>query len=385
MRIFLSSQQSLRPHAVPGYTFWEFYFKQGITEAGHEVLATPRVDWAEGLTPLNPEARACWLGETWTRTIEFIRAEHARKPIDLFLSYLFPDQVEPVAVADIQALGIPCVNFFCDNVREFTRVPHNFRGFDLHWVPEADARSLYRAAGFPFIYAPMPMWVPPELRVVPKKENRDITFIGSRDILREDLLSEAVARGLLLRLYGDGWLPGDPAAKPSPRAFGKTLANQLAFLRTHGLQGFAKRGTYQLHRLRPKDWIAQSWQPLVEREKYFRATRESQVVLGINRYPSFHHSFSKPGRYSRLRDVEAPMLGTCYLTEKAPGLEDLYDLGTEIEIYSNTNELLEKVAQLQRDPKRRANLRRLGQRRALAEHTIARSLSRIFGQLGLAA
>ena len=385
MRIFLSAQQALRHHAVPNYAFWEFYFKQGLAEAGHEVIETPGADWAEGLTALTPAARARWLGDTWTRTIDFLRIEHARQPVGLFLSYLFPNQIEPAAVAAVRALGIPCVNFFCDNIREFTRVPANFHGFDLHWVPEADARAIYTTAGLPFVYAPMPMWVPPEFRTVPGKENNDITFIGSHDMLREDLLGDAVALGLPLRLHGDGWRSSGPDTTRPPRTLGGTVSNQAAFLRTHGLQGFAMRATYQLHRSRPNGWIAPCWHPPVEREDYFRATCESQVVLGINRYPSFRHSFSKPGRYYRLRDIEAPMLGTCYLTERAPGLADLYDLGTEIETYRDAAELVEKAMQLRRDPARRASLRRLGQRRALADHTLARSLTRITDRLGLPA
>lgn len=385
MRIFLSAQQALHPHAVPAYAFWEYYFKQGLAEAGHEVLEAPGVDWAEGLTDLTLEARQRWLGNTWTRTTDFLRVEHARNPVDLFLGYLFPDQIEPAAVINIRTLGIPCVNFFCDNVREFTRVPASFHGFDLHWVPEAEARALYASAGLPFIYAPMPMWVPPALRRVPEKENTDVTFIGSHDLLREELLGAAVARGLRIRLHGESWRPAGPLAAPRPRTFGGTLANQFAFLRTHGLRGFAMRATYQFRRPRPSDWIGRCWQPALIGEEYFRATRESQVVLGINRYPSFRHSFLKPGRYSRLRDIEAPMLGACYLTELTPGLEDLYELGTEIETYGEAAELVEKANRLQREPARRASLRRRGQSRALAEHTLARSVLHIAERLGLSA
>jgi Glycosyl transferases group 1 len=377
MRIFLSAQQALRRHAVPGYAFWEFYFKQGLVEAGHEVIETPGVDWAEGLTPMEPAARARWLGETWTRTVDFLGVEHARKPVDLFLGYLFPDQVEPAAVDSIRRIGIPCVNFFCDNVREFTRVPASYRPFDLHWVPEADARAIYAAAGLSFVYAPMPMWVRPEWRSAPDTETDATVFIGSHDALREELLGDVVARGLQLKIHGDGWRPGGPVAVPPPRTLAGTIKNQFTFLRTHGLRGFAMRATYQLHRSRPSSWIDPCWEPAVHGEAYFRATRESQVVIGINRYPSFRHSFSQPGRYSRLRDIEAPMLGACYLTEWAPGLADLYDLDTEIAIYRDAAELVDQVKRLRADPARRQSLRRLGQRRALADHSLGRTIERI--------
>ena len=77
------------------------------------------------------------------------------------------------------------------------------------------------------------------------------------------------------------------------------------------------------------------------------------------------------------------MLGACYLTEAAPGLEDLYVPGEEIEIYRSADELVAKTAQLLGDPQRRLRLRRQGQRRALADHTIGRSLVRIASALGI--
>lgn len=384
MRIFLSCQQARRRHDVPAYSFWENYFKNGLNEAGHDWLEAPEADWAEGLTALSPDARGQWLEKTWTQAVSFLREEHARRPIDLFLSYLFPFQVEPGALRTIRDLGIPCVNFFCDNVRELTRIPDAYRAFDLHWVPEAEARSLYAAAGLAFVYAPMPVWIPPAFRAVPENENDNIVFIGSHDPLRDELLGKAVARGLPLRVHGDGWLPGAAAASvPSRQPLVKKITNQMEFWREHGLHGFAMRATYRRGQRRTGDWQARHCEPSIKGEAYLRAIRESQIVIGINRYPSFRHSFQKPHRYSRLRDIEAPMLGACYLTEWAPGLEDLYELGTEIEIYRDAAELVEKAEQLRRDPAQRQQLRLNGQKRTLNEHTIAHSLTRIIKKLGL--
>src|SRR3954464_975729 len=143
LRIFLCCQQSERRHAVPAYAFWADYFRGALTEAGHECLEAPESDWAKGLLPLEPEAATAWRDLTWRKAVDFLRREHARVPIDFFLGYLFPRQVLPAAVEEIRALGIPCVNFFCDNVREFRRVPEEYRNFDLHWVPEHKAVSLY--------------------------------------------------------------------------------------------------------------------------------------------------------------------------------------------------------------------------------------------------
>lgn len=384
MRIFLSCQQALKPHAVPAYAFWEFYFKNALREAGHEIVEADAVDWAEGLTALTITDRAAWLEQTWTRTLESVTAAHRGGHIDLFLGYLFPFQVEPSAIRAIRALGVPCVNFFCDNVREFTRVPASFGDFDLHWVPEAEARPLYARARLPFVYAPMPMWVRPDLRGTPDGENGDAIFIGSHDDLREDLLGEAVELGLPLNVLGAGWKGAGQSGAGSPPSLLQTAANQAAFLRAEGLRGWVMRATYRFRRKRSPAWIDSRLLPPVYGEAYFKSLREARVAVGINRYPSFRRPFSRPHRYSRLRDIEAPMVGACLLTEAAPGLEDLYEIGSEIETYRDARELAEKTTLLLADPARRQRLRSLGQRRALADHTIARSLERITQRLGLA-
>ncbi len=383
MRIFLSCQQALRPHAVPAYAFWEYYIQQGLAEAGHEVVAAPGVDWAEGLSAMTESDRAAWRERTWSRTLDFLRAEHARRPVALFLSYLFPQQVQPEAVAEINACGIPTVNFFCDNIREFAYVPDAFRPFALHWVPEADARALYIAARLKYIYAPMPMWVAPELRQPAAAENESVVFIGTHDALREELLGRAVADGLPLRIFGAGWLQG-PAGAPAPTAPPSRLSNQWEFLRRHGVRGLANRASYQFRKHQPTDWIPAHAEATLAPRDYIKVTRESRIVLGVNRCPSFRRSFGNPLRYSRLRDLEAPMLGACLLTELAPGLEDLYELGAEIETYRNAAELVVKAAELAADPARRAALRRRGQHRALANHTVGRTIERIALELGLA-
>ena len=188
LRILLCCQQAHQRHAVPAYGFWAEYFRHGLSEAGHESLEAPECDWAEGLLPLDAAARAAWQDRTWSNALAHLRREHARKPVDLFLAYLYPQQVLPAALAEIRALGIPCVNFFCDNVREFRQVPAEFHAFDLHWVPEYKAGPLYQRAGLSWISAPMPCWVPPDRRTPVETETLPVTFIGTRDEQRATLL-----------------------------------------------------------------------------------------------------------------------------------------------------------------------------------------------------
>ncbi len=383
MRIFLSCQQSLRKHDVPAYAFWETYFFEGLREAGHELVFAQGVDWAEGLCPLDKQSRHRWLSATWDKTVDCLRREHRRQPVDLFLGYLFPNQVEPTAISEIRTCGVPCVNFFCDNVREFSRVPEAYRPFDLHWVPEYEAVPLYARAGLPCLHAPMPAWIPPALRTYQKEENDACVFLGSHDVLREDLLAKTVVHGIPLRIYGAGWLDSGTAPDGTRRTPRRFIDNQYDFVRRHGLRGIMMRFTYQMHRRHPDQWKSQHCHPPASGQDYIRISRESQIVLGINRYPGFRNTFKNPGRYSRLRDIEAPMLGACYLTEYAPGLEHLYDLETEIATYHDAESLAEAVNRLKAEPQTRERIRRMGQKRALSEHTISRSLEAIGKRLGI--
>jgi hypothetical protein len=385
LRIFLSCQQAHRRHPVPAYDFWVEYFRHGLAEAGHECVESPGCDWAEGLLPLDPATRAAWLERTWNAALDDLRREHRRRPVDLFLSYLYPQQVSAGALAAIRDLGIPRVNFFCDNVREFRRVPAEFAPFDLHWVPEFKATALYQQAGLPWLNAPMPCWVPPAQRVPVARENDAITFVGTRDEQRAVLFAAAIPLGLPVELRGVGWSApaAAPAAPPAPRlGFAELAARQVRFARQHGWGAV-------LRKFRPAPPVAFDFsahvRPAPDATAYWEVLRESRVFLGVNRYPSPRHPFRRPDSYSRLRDIEAPMAGACYLTEWTEGIDALYEPGVEIATYRTPAELVEQARALAADAPRRTALRTAGQRRALHDHSIARTLERIRVRLSLPA
>jgi hypothetical protein len=187
-------------------------------------------------------------------------------------------------------------------------------------------------------------------------------------------------------LYGTGWA-GTPAA-PAPAPVGGRRAgrcrHQIDFISQHGWLAWTRKLTeVLLPPPAPPPIPAGCLGPVVSADEYIRLTQGSAVTVGVNRFPSFRHPRRRPGTYSRLRDIEAPMLGACYLTEWTEELPQLYDLGVEIETYRDARELAEKIAVLRADPGRRRRLRVAGQRRALARHTIGQSLVAIVKALGL--
>lgn len=380
MRIYLSCLQSKITHPIPSYHFWEIYFKNGINEAGYQWIETPEIDWAEALIHKDKIAIENWKTRTWTKVIKDIKQQHRKKPINFFLSYFYPVHIEVNAIKQIQELGIPCINFFCDNVREFTEVPNEFLCFDLHWVPEYKAIPMYKRAGLQFVHAPMPMWVEPKYRLPAETENDRTIFIGSKDKQRSILLSQIINKGLGIEICGSGWQQDSisPTSEIQPiTSVYEKIANQISFLKNEGKTAYIRK---VIDRLTSK-YDNYSFEPHVRKkpshQEYITLTRESMITLGVNRYPSYRFAEDKPNSYSRLRDIEAPMLGACYLTEWTEGIENMYELGKEIETYKDADQLIEKVKELKENPYKRRKMRELGQRRALKKHSVTNSINDI--------
>jgi len=379
MNILLSflQDQTTSPHQIPAYRFWSYYIKNGIKEARMSFSEVPDVDWAKGLTyDKNSSELNLWMEYSWDKTIKFIISN--KKTIDLFLCYLYPHQIDVTAINTIKQLGIPCVNFYCDNVRHFKKVPKEFKVFDLIWVPEFEAMPMYGKEKVKSVNLPMPMWVAPNLRepFIPE-EKLSITFIGSKDILREQLFNEVINKGLDIQICGSGWLPDDVASSQVSTHLLSKILNQYNFTREHGLQEFYLKTRQNFRQKKHTSINIKLIYPKPDFDTYVVLTQNSSIALGVNRVPTYKRSHSNPLTYSRLRDIEAPMLGACYLTEYCAGTDHLYDTQNEIITYRTSDELVYKATELLADNWKRGELRKKGQKKALYEHSIPVSLSKI--------
>ncbi len=379
MKIFISFLQSKIQHDISAYSFWQYYIKNGIEEAGYQWVECDDVDWAFGLVPQSPESLSAWKTDSWEKTIAYLKTNK----VNLFLSYLYPHQVDKSAIAEIQKMGIFCINFFCDNVRNFRKPPKEFKVFDLNWVPEFKALKMYEREKFNAIHLPMPMWVDPKYRTISKIENEKISFIGSKDIQRQ-LLFETLIKdfpSIEIDIYGSGWMNEENIqAKFASSIFSKTI-NQFGFIKKFGSKAWLNK----IRDGKPLPPISEQLQLWIKAkpnfQEYIKITRESLITLGVSRYPSFQFPLHEPDTYSRLRDIEATMLGACYLTEYTEGLDQLYHLGEEIETYKDHIELNEKINTLKKDSKKRIKLRENGQKAALNNHSIVESLRKITGYI----
>lgn len=383
MVIFLAFLQSQKKHPIPAYSFWEYYIKNGIEEAGHSWIESADADWAEALV-YNGNATELekWKEQTWQKVVDEFKG-FSKKP-DLFLSYFYPNHIDESAINLIKLMGIPCVNFFCDNVREFTKIPDCFQVFNLNWVPEYKALDMYKKAGFPHVHLPMPMWIKPELRTISESENGRVSFIGSIDIQRLRLFESVNVDLLDIDIYGAGWkektnkdsIENISKGKKVVTIFDK-VQNQIDFISRYGFDGYLRKLEQRKLVLKPSIKLSKHLKGLINFEDYIEITKESMITLGINRYPSYRYPLEKPDTYSRLRDIEAPMLGCCYLTEWTEGLDKMYEIGKEIQVYRNAEELNDKICYLKENNNKRKIMRKASQKKALQQHSIQNTIKMI--------
>jgi spore maturation protein CgeB len=87
----------------------------------------------------------------------------------------------------------------------------------------------------------------------------------------------------------------------------------------------------------------------------------------------------------RLRDFEAPMCRTCYLTGYSDEILEFYEPGREIDVYRNTEELTEKTQYYLSHPAQAEKLRAAGFARARRDHTWQRRFEQLFREMKLKA
>jgi len=100
-------------------------------------------------------------------------------------------------------------------------------------------------------------------------------------------------------------------------------------------------------------------------------------VLGIGTIGHCSDFFSL-----KLRDFEAPLSGSLYLTHDNPDLYELYEVGKEIVTYRTAEDCADKVAYYLAHPEEAHAIARAGMKRALRDHTFDTRFKQLLGILG---
>lgn len=103
----------------------------------------------------------------------------------------------------------------------------------------------------------------------------------------------------------------------------------------------------------------------------------SSCLVGLN----FTKSASDNKRQMKARIFEIPATRTMLLTEYVDGIEEFFDIETEIMTFNEGAELVEKVKWAAQNPEKAFNIAAAGHRRFMMEHTSQLRLTNLLGTL----
>src|SRR5437762_6528924 len=142
MRIFTAVRHSIDPGLYYG-GLWSGNFYPALREVGHEIV--------ESQVDLLPLSRFMQIGADFTpdelatrariteRIVDEVKRAHDERPLDLFLSYFYNAHFDPAGYEEIDRIGIPTVNFYCNSTYQFELVTEIAAKARFAWHIERDA------------------------------------------------------------------------------------------------------------------------------------------------------------------------------------------------------------------------------------------------------
>jgi hypothetical protein len=393
MRIFCVVRHSNDPKLYYG-GLWSGNFYPGLRQLGCQIV--------ESQVDLLPASRFMQIASNFSaeqleiraritdKILEEVRVAHREKPIDLFLSYFYNSHFDPEGFGELQRIGIPTVNYYCNSMYQFELVADIARKVNFAWHTEKAAAPLYRQVGA------HPVWVQmgadPELNRPMEGVFRQpkACFVGQRYADRDRHMAALVTAGIPVEIYGPGWGADEPPTSESPsRAAGGRLGGYAGVvggnLRAHGLVGGALRSLRQWRYRRETQRLLRVVRPAVRGGQSDPPSvfARYEVVLNCSNVWADGRPGSALIPHVRLRDFEAPMCRSCYLTGYVDELEHFYELGREIDTYRTREELIEKTRHYLANPAAAEKLRTAGYERARRDHTWKRRFQLLFQKMGL--
>jgi spore maturation protein CgeB len=400
MRIFCAVRHSTDLRFYYG-GLWSGNFYPALRQLGHQVVESdvdllPASRFMHIAGHFNQEELAT-RSEITQRIIDEVTAAHRKEPIDLFLSYFYNSHFDPGGFDELRHLGIPSVNFYCNSIYQFDLVKDIAAKADVAWHAERDARPRYVAAGANPVYVQMGA-DPTVYHPVPATRQPNACFVGLRYADRDRWVAALIKANVPVIIYGPGWgretnsiMPNqnrktDHLGRQTPVAGTRSAFNQAIMnWREEGfIQGNIR--TWRQFRYRAESRrLAPLFTPFAKGSVPFDQQKtifsSSEVVLNFSNVWADGRPGSPLIPHVRLRDFEAPMCGSCYLTGHTDEIEQFYEIGKEIDTYETPEELVDKVQFYLSHSDAAEKLRNRGFQRAVQSHTWRHRFEELFAKI----
>lgn len=305
-------------------------FIQALERCGPVVRLVTR-EHRYGLRPPAGIRDRAIIEENSRQIVEQVAAAHSRHHVDVLVGTMVAQSLGMEALQHVRRTGMPVLNIAMDD-----RLPE-------HWESDGDRRlgaiglapatdlvlhtmreyiPRYLVEGHPAVF--WPFGSDPELFRPLGRKRYDVSFVGNNYGWRSVLISHLQSAGVHVECFGSGFSNGHIDAPAVARAFG-----------------------------------------------------ESRIVLGVGTV-----AHSRRVVTLKLRDFDAPMSGSLYLTTENPDLRDLFEVGREIEMYRSPAHCLQLIRHYLSHPAEREAVAAAGRRRAMRDHTWTRRIHDALGLLG---
>ncbi|MCS3748871.1 hypothetical protein GGQ19_000022 [Salinibacter ruber] len=405
MRIFVAVRHAQDPDAFHS-TLWSRNFYPALRKLGHELVES-KVDLEPasrfmGVTgEYTPQERRV-RGRITQQIVDEVREAHEEAPIDLFLSYFYDAHFEPAGFDAIHHLGIPTINFYCNSIYQFELVEDVARAARWAWHAEKPAHDKYRAIGA------NPVWVQMGANPDVYYPKEDVTrtqaacFVGRRYADRDRLVAALVQAGVPVEVFGSGW--GHSETSPTSDTDTETEQTHLGrrqyskgslgtyakvvrdHVETYGLLDGLRRTWRQWQHRRKTKQLEPVIEPVLRgyADDLTQTFNAFEVVLNFSNVWGDGQPGSELVPHVRMRDFQAPMCRSCYLTGHTDEIAEFYDIGEEIDTYRTREELVDKTEYYLTHPERAERLRQAGYERGIQDHTWRRRFEDLFRKTGLA-
>ena len=337
---------------------WRRHFYDGLKQAGVSVLLPRDVDFGWARPPQAFDASRS--ADDRTRTSEQLLPQILAGdggPPQTVLSCCFSHDVEPALVESVRAAGVPWINFFCDSLYAFDRVAGLAARTSLNWFVESGAEERYRALGVPWLRAPYALNPDALPDASCASAARALLFVGA--VNRQRIRAATLIRlaGADLQVRGWGWTEAlPPEATPNRIRLSIVQRAGRAALR---LLLAGRVGGY------------------LDYDTLLGELRRSAMVLGLNQGGTGQNA----PNYLKLRDLEFPGMGCCYLAQDHADLSGIYDLGREVIAFRTPWEAGRLARELARHPAECREIGRRARARVLREHSWSARLPQLESRL----
>lgn len=381
MRIFLTLNPSANL-SVPGSMTWYRNLYEPLIDLGHDVYLL-RIDTVAENLGLKLNSKQ-FNAEFSQNLLEIFKKENDKKEFELFFSYLTDLHVNPICIEQIRKSNVMAVNFSCNNEHQFHLTKHIAPYFDFNLHSEKNSASKFEAIGARHIWFPMAA-NPKYYKPYDLKREYDVTCLASNYGIRPYYIHHLLESNVDVRVWGPGWAKDELSSYYKPRNI--LLRRIRDCLKLFIADDFEMRYLFLSERKDEafKDYMRHKYchhfgTPLTD-DDMIKLYSRSKISLGFLEV----YDFGRPGHIKKshihLREFEAPMCGSLYLTNYSEELAEHYELEKEIVVFRNEEELTDKISYYLKHEDKAEKIRAAGYKRALRCHTYQKRLRDTLDQI----